>query len=211
MLLEPCDTPINPAGSADAEKFRGKVLGGEREHDSHRCAPPWLAFHGYPSLKLPDGQRNGAESQPGAVRLGREERVEETILHLGGHAATGIRDSHARVRARTHFLDRRGAGVSDRGLDGQHAAIRHCVVRVQQQVQQDTFEGTRSREDSERLRPAIESQTDRVVFDMRQRRGRPADHLVQIGERACRRLRPRHRSEALRSAAPPALPSAADR
>jgi hypothetical protein len=92
--------------------------------------------------------------------------VEDTILYLGGHAATGIRDYHARVRARTHLLDRRRAGVSDRGLDGHHAAIGHCVVRVQQQVQQDTLEGPRFREGFERLRPEIESDTDRVVFVM---------------------------------------------
>ena len=99
---------------------------------------------------------HGRESKPGALAqlLGGEEGLEETLLGLRVHAGPGVRDGQHHVRAGLHFyavlhilLIESHVGR----LDGQLAAVGHCVARVDRQVHEhlldlpgvdaDTIEG----------------------------------------------------------------------
>ena len=82
-----------------------------------------------------------AESEPGAValRLRREERLEDLVDNVGRNSATGVGHRDHDVLARGHLGVAFGVVIVEEGisgLDGELALTIHRVARVDRQVEQ---------------------------------------------------------------------------
>ena len=84
------------------------------------------------------------KAQPGAAAggLGGEERIEDAMQMFGRNARAGVGDFH---------FDR---AVLRRGADFQHAARRHGVARVHEQVQKHLLEARGRAENRRQVAPS---------------------------------------------------------
>src|SRR6202163_4176885 len=100
-----------------------------------RGPPPYLAVDRDVAVRLPRKSIDHRKPQPGALsdRFGGEERIEGARHHLRAHADAGIGDSDANIIAGRKRRGVRGyaAEARVRGGDGELAAIRHGVARVE--------------------------------------------------------------------------------
>jgi len=89
---------------------------------------------------------HGGQAQAGALprRLGGEERLEHVRARLLVHADPGVAHREADVLARSARPPRLAlilGQVHPAGLDAQHAAIRHRVAGIGDEVEEDLLRG----------------------------------------------------------------------
>ena len=120
-----------------------------------------------------------AEAGAFAHRLGGEERLEHLGHEVGRHAGAGVGHADAEVLPRRHVVlagtDLVHPPVG--GLDGDAAAIRHGVARVDAEVQQGVLQLARVDQSWPDSRQAHH-------FQMDMRADRTADELLHVGDQA---------------------------
>ena len=123
-------------------------------------------------MLLGDDALNDVEAETGAFadRLGREERLEDPRLHVGGNADAVVDDAH----------DRRATVAG--GLDPQHAMIRHRVDRVVGQIGPDLIELAGKRAHRRQIGRVVALERDVLAFELvAEHHQRAVDPLAQIG------------------------------
>ena len=160
-------------------------LGRAREVDLERRAVHRLAIHLDGSAALSDDPVDGGQAQAStlAAALGREERLEDLCAGLRVHPHPGVahRQHHMRTRRRAPVLpDVRLVEFDVGGLDGEIAALRHRVARVDRQVHDDLFELARVGVDAVEGRIERRHQPD-VLADQALQQGLGArDDLIEF-------------------------------
>ncbi len=87
---------------------------------------------------MPDKAIDHAEAEPGSLAdfLGREERLESPIPHLGRHSAAGIADGQPDIRSGQAPGHCPLCQDDVPGFDLEHAAVGHGVARIQGKVEE---------------------------------------------------------------------------
>jgi hypothetical protein len=107
--------------------------------ETHRSAVPGFGFDPHLTSRLLGKTINHAEPKAGPFTrfFGGEERLDRACQHLRRHADARIfhSDHHVRPRDRIALRSRRKIDLDIGGFDGQQAAIRHGIARVDGQIE----------------------------------------------------------------------------
>ncbi len=120
------------------------------------------------------------------------------LLHCPVHADAGVvdREHHVRARGRSRVLaDPGGVEVDVPRFDRQRAAARHCVARVQREVQHHLLDLTGIRADAiERLRQ-LPFEADVFADQPPEQRVHPRHDRIQIEDLGMQQLLPAEREQ----------------
>ncbi len=131
--------------------------------------------------------RGQAQTRPVAALLGGEERLEEALFHLGGHALAGV--GHGKLEVMSGWQV--ALGLRDLGLPGgerQGAAGGHGVAGVDDQVEDHLLELAEVHVDRAIGRGELEVQPAVLADEAPQHGLQVADHVVQVEHPRLQRL-----------------------
>ena len=182
-----------------------------RQVESHRGAVFQRTGQHHRAFGLARESVDLAQAEAGALalRLRRVERLERMLHDIGRHARAGIdhRDDH--VVAGRDVVEAAIIGRAERRVvrgDGQGAAVRHGIARIDGKIDQRAFELVAI--DLRRPCAGREAQLDRDVFaeQAAEHVGRPRHQLVDVHGRRLQRLATRECQELLRQRGRPLRP-----
>ena len=171
-----------PGGGGGIGRARGHL--DAREEDAERRALAPLAVDpDVPAALVHDAVHRG-EPEPRALALllGGEEGLEEVRLHVRVHADARVRHLEHHVRARLD-PDPRRLVLADRAigrLDGQPAAVRHGVARVDGEVQEHLLDLTGIGRHGSEVRRGHRDELDRLAEEPIEHRVQAADDAVDV-------------------------------